>query len=392
LAENSQTASDRALRAIKTCILEGKYETGEQLPSVRIMCNQMNLTRHGAWVAVRQLEQEGWLRRSGRSWVVARSQVRFPRLQDTKHRVVVLERRNWKDVDHDSIRHYVPGHNWFILMGVMQALGRNNTASNTIDPEQIDVDSFIGILNERPQGVIGFRDAYLRQANPNFLHEMKSAGIPVVVYGYDQFLDDIDTVRSDHEEGTYQLTRFLIERGRKRILRYWELDSHFESSPRWLDRRNRGYERAMDEAGIEVIPPWHSHELPFDSDCPDRFGHRVIYSAGLLSLAMAEFGQIDAIMTLSDGQVFSLAAAMRKLGMRPNEDIDIVGYDNYWEFGVYERRWEPFAPLATVDKRNRELGIEMVDLLYGRINHELPDEPEHREIKPKLVICNGEQG
>ena len=69
------------------------------------------------------------------------------------------------------------------------------------------------------------------------------------------FASEIDAVTSDHEAGSYALTKWLISQGRKRILRFWQLavSGPSEVQP-WLTQRNAGYERAMRECGVEPLP------------------------------------------------------------------------------------------------------------------------------------------
>jgi hypothetical protein len=92
----------------------------------------------------------------------------------------------------------------------------------------------------------------------------------------------------------------------------------------------------------------------------------------------------DAIMCGSDGQTITLAAACRQLHLEPGEDVAVVGYDNYWR-DVPSRKFEPYVPPATVDKRNTDSGAAMVRLLLDRMEGKLPDEPVVRRIDPVLV-------
>jgi DNA-binding LacI/PurR family transcriptional regulator len=93
---------------------------------------------------------------------------------------------------------------------------------------------------------------------------------------------------------------------------------------------------------------------------------------------------VDAIMAATDGEVSAVAGACRLLGKEPNRDVLIVGYDHYWE-DILEREFEPTAPLATVDKRNHDIGAELVRLLQERIGGSLPAEPQCRVVPSELL-------
>jgi DNA-binding LacI/PurR family transcriptional regulator len=90
-------------------------------------------------------------------------------------------------------------------------------------------------------------------------------------------------------------------------------------------------------------------------------------------------------MVVSDREVFTVAAALRSLGVEPGRDARIVGYDNYWSDCI-ERSWEPFEPDATVDKLNRRTGADMVELLLERAAGQLPPEPQLRVVAPRLIV------
>jgi len=85
--------------------------------------------------------------------------------------------------------------------------------------------------------------------------------------------------------------------------------------------------------------------------------------------------------------VFTVAAACRLMKKEPGRDVLVVGYDNYWEACV-ERRWEDFTPSATVDKRNHDLGAEMVKLMFERSEGRLPREPQLRVLEPRVIFCD----
>jgi DNA-binding LacI/PurR family transcriptional regulator len=92
-------------------------------------------------------------------------------------------------------------------------------------------------------------------------------------------------------------------------------------------------------------------------------------------------------MLSSDGPVRYAAAACRALGLEPNRDIVLTGYDNYWA-GSEEARFEPATPMATVDKRNLKMGEELVRLWWERNQGQLPPEPQTRRIQPELVVVD----
>jgi DNA-binding LacI/PurR family transcriptional regulator len=203
--------------------------------------------------------------------------------------------------------------------------------------------------------------------------ELQKAGIPVVMYGNNPELREFDRVISDHEQGNYELTKWLIDQGCRRILRV--LSEEIGHSY-WLEMRQQGYLRAMREAALSPHSPCcHPTWAPPETD-RELFQSAVQVMAKHLAPYLASDESVQALMAVSDGDVYVLAAACRLLGKEPNRDVLIVGYDHYWADSD-EREHETTVPLATIDKRNPELGVALVQVLNERIEGQLPQNTPH---------------
>ncbi len=195
-----------------------------------------------------------------------------------------------------------------------------------------------------------------------------------------------DTVSSDHECGAYELTKWLISQGRRRILRLWNMQwSGPEEKREWIYHRDLGYERAMQEAGLKPLPPLEIYGGVRGPDTPENFQQSARLLAGYLIEYLTMDEPIDAIMGINDSSVPMIAAALKIHGREPNKDILLVGYDNMWQ-DMVSSRWESTQPVATVDKRNLEIGSELMRLLQERIQGSLQPQSQHRIIKPDLLI------
>jgi DNA-binding LacI/PurR family transcriptional regulator len=98
---------------------------------------------------------------------------------------------------------------------------------------------------------------------------------------------------------------------------------------------------------------------------------------------------VDALLLESDGLAFPVAAACRLLGRKPGSDLLLAGYDNYAIDLEWERQQEPVGPSVTMDKRNSEMGREMVRLLLDRCQGRLPVGPQVRLVAPELIPLDG---
>ena len=79
------------------------------------------------------------------------------------------------------------------------------------------------------------------------------------------------------------------------------------------------------------------------------------------------------------------SAAIVAAYSRPKATVLLVaGYDNYWRQREELQRGAP-PPLATVDKRNREMGVALAELCRARLAGECPPAPQLRMMEPLLV-------
>jgi len=367
------------LRTLKQWIRDGKFQDDEPLPSERVIANLFKQPRHTIRIALKDLEDTGWIERQGRNRIVTKT-YQVSEFSPSSQSVVVLAQEHWSGTDHLK-----SGDLWMIVMGTLQALGQSPVEGTTFDPNDLSADQFMKLLSQRPKGVIAYQDTFIHTTGLSILDGIRNSGIPIVVYGYKPELNGYDTVESDQADGTYQLTQHLIERGRKRILRFWEYRADIPDNQHWLAKRDLGYQQAMKDAGFEPLPAVQFPELPFNPNTKARFDMRVRYNTGVMVEALSEYGKFDAVLAISDAATFPIACALEKLKYKPNDDVDVVGYDNYWQDHEFQQ-WAPFMPLATVDKHNTQIGKELVSLLLERVGGGLDKKSVHRLVKPELFV------
>jgi DNA-binding LacI/PurR family transcriptional regulator len=234
--------------------------------------------------------------------------------------------------------------------------------------------------------VIALNAAVRSPAGREALTVLRENGISIVAYADSADVPGSDSVVSDHEQGSYEATRWLLQKGRRRILPLWQLETDdFEQQPRWLERRRAGYERAMREARREALPPLVYRQLPiWPVDTAERFEQHARLAAGYLVEHTHAKKRIDAILAVSDEVAFYAAAALRRLGLKPNHDVLIAGYDNCWQDEPL-RQYEAAGPRVTVDKRNAEIGSELARVLTDRLNRQLEPKPHASDVAPRLV-------
>ncbi len=375
-------SSAKLASELRRLIATGQIEDGVALPPERVISEWCDLSRGTVRKALGELESEG---------LISGGQGRLRRVCGT---AVVEEKRvqqsiialMWPDPQQHWKWQKSPGWQCHINRGAMEALENTGKHKLLLDPvlldESIPMDWLLKL------GVEGVITDEMTADDPVRVIEMlkyiRRLDLPVIAYSDEPWAQSFDRVVSDHRWGTYALTRWLLERGRRNIQRMW-LVRDYDHRPHWLNERDAGFDQMMAESGLAALPPV---ELILHKPLKDpvkQFENMKHLIAGNLMRLTGEGREIDAIMLTSDGDVPACHAACRLIGRSPNDDMTVVGYDNFWD-DLTGRRFESTPPSATVDKHNYEAGREMVKLYNERLSGQLPGEPQVRMIAPELLI------
>ena len=255
-----------------------------------------------------------------------------------------------------------------------------------IHPDRLTDADLRRVIDGRPMGVV-CPEVETESNRQAWQQALSGAGIPIAAYGNSADMRGYDRVASDHEVGGYELTRWMLAQGRRRIAMFFSEGSDLY----WVRGRRSGYERAMREAGLEPMPAIHFAPYPFRYSCTnDCFEKAFRHMVGYLVEHLGGVGgrePLDALLKETDGHAYAIAAACRLLGRIPGSDVLLAGYDNY-AMDCWERQFEPRGLQVTMDKRNAEMGRKMVCLLIDRCEGRLPEGPQLRLVCPELVVLD----
>jgi len=399
-----QAPRSRVVQHVKQAILQGELLPGQALPSKLALARQIGVNPRTVTNGLHRLSEEGVLCHNGGRLRVVASLIQngsdaraVPAAGDReavseelrattspmRNVVAVLTLNTQVEQDERSQL----GFTRFIGYGAVEAIQEAGLHVLTLHPDRVlqgddrhrEIDHLIA---GRPFGVVisDIKTDRSLTRSQDLAAEFIAKGIPAVVYGNHPDASGFDRVSADHENGAYQLTRWLIGQGRRRILPLWiSPASHY-----WFVERRRGYDRAMQEAGLEPLPildiPRFTPENGKDPS-GNEFAGRV-FAGYLLEWLSGE--AVDALLLSDDNSIPPAARACEILGRLPGRDMLLAGYDNLWsevEGAV--------APSVTIDKRNLDTGKELVRLLLDRVEGRLPNEPQLRLIEPKLVLVAG---
>jgi DNA-binding LacI/PurR family transcriptional regulator len=281
-----------------------------------------------------------------------------------------------------------PGHTqsgWaeVVGQGAIAVLRRSAGSAMVLAPPRFNDQTLDQFRKGPPAGVVIADLVRDRQELDDLAAMTADLPCPVVVYGGHPRWNSFDRIVSDHAHGCAALYRFLWQRGRRRILLL--MPEPDPATQHWVDQRIVGYDRVVHESAAAYhklvrVPPG-----PNATHRADGFDDAARHLLGYLGEYVTGPDAADAVMCASDGQVFAAAAACRKINIEPGRDLDIVGYDNYWQDNP-ERQFEPYQPPATVDKQNHRIGEQMVQLLRDRIEGRLDVSPCVRIVEPELIV------
>ena len=375
--------SVRTIRNLKRWIAEGTLAPGEALPSERVMAERLKVNRGTLRRALDVLREDGLIiSPNGRTRVVS-SGTEPRRGGLMQNAVAVLT----KVPGEPWVTHRQSGWSDYIGHGASHAIRAAHLHSVALHPERFEGSGMESLIAERPMGVIFSSIHVATKELLKWATQLRQAEIPCVIFSGAPDFVAFDRVMSDHVMGSYLLTKWLIQQGRTRIVQAWpNRDDSY-----WFISLRSGYERAMREASLPLLPPIVvSTEDKGDLYSKERFlSDSVCWASQLRSIIDGSRGA-DALMLASDGYLSVAAAACRSLGKVPNVDVAMVGYDNYWA-DTPERAYESTKPLATIDKRNLQMGSELVRLLLDRLARRLSDAPECRVVQPELVVVEGSE-
>ena len=172
---------------------------------------------------------------------------------------------------------------------------------------------------------------------------LKKSEIPVVFLNRAMAYEDFDSVCSDNYRGGFIATKYLIERGHRRI---GHLAGNMYSYT--VRERMRGFADAMDTKGLPVSE--HSvYYGDLDRDSGYRFGERMI----------KEGWDFTAVFCANDLMASGLLRACQDYGVTVPRDLSIICYDNT----IVTRS----LGLTCVGSSAQKMGDRALELLADRI-------------------------
>ena len=195
------------------------------------------------------------------------------------------------------------------------------------------------------------------------VNALTASGVPLVLMGWVDGTEHLDTVTGDDAKGGYALAQHLIGLGHRRI-------AILGKSPhRGLYDRLYGFKTALDEAGVPL-----PEALQVTAKTDAEVGRGVAHLLALPEPPTAIFAYQDSLAALVIGY---LADA----GVSVPQAMTVVGFDNL-DLATY------ISPrLTTIGGHIEPLATQFVGLLLDRIQKTAQSAaPQHLVVTPRLVV------
>lgn len=183
----------------------------------------------------------------------------------------------------------------------------------------------------------------------SFFVEVKKLGIPIVLTdAYEDYAKEFHRVMLEDEIGSYQAVRYLLEKGHRKIA---FVTGSIEHSP--LNRkRYQGYQRALQEAGIEVKPEYFlEYPVSFQGGCQAAME------------IMQTKCDVTAIFAIADIMAIGMLKAFRENGREVPQDYSIIGFDGI-QFDEYVT-----PGLTTMHQDSAQKGKISAEIILEDVKH-----------------------
>ncbi|WP_394238172.1 LacI family DNA-binding transcriptional regulator [Niallia oryzisoli] len=201
------------------------------------------------------------------------------------------------------------------------------------------------------------------ESSDEIVNRINKIQTPVILAVRELAGANCDFVGIDYQAGSQMAVEHLIKQGHKRIA----FLGGYRKSSTWI-KRMEGYSLALRQAGIEL-----DESLLIDS-LPTREG-----GVDAVRQLLSQPNHPTAIFCFSDLVAFGVVQGVREAGLKPGEDIAIMGFDNIPEAEIF------YPPLSTVSSFAQLTGKTAANLLHQRIT-ESEGEKKRIILQPELMV------
>ena len=319
-------------------IESGKYKPGEYIPSERELVERYSLSRTTVRQGIAQLISEGWL------YSVPGTGTFVSEVISAKEKKARSKSRNIALVLKVSYSPLDSPYYSKIFRSMQEEVARRGYHFSFYSFAEESKLDLAGIIRERDlSGII-----FIGRMKEKIVLDTHKNKVPLVVV--DNYIDKkgITTIIPDNQKGAFEVTKYLISLGHKRIYFFGVRPDDIVAA-----ERLNGYKEALDQAGISG----------------KQFSVKEYFS---ISSGYSVMGEIlrsgaspTAIVAINDEVAIGAMKAINEKGdLNIPGDISVTGFDDI-DWAAHTN-----PPLTTVRIQKEEMGILAVKSLIEQIENE----------------------
>ncbi|MCQ2505737.1 MAG: LacI family transcriptional regulator [Lachnospiraceae bacterium] len=237
-----------------------------------------------------------------------------------------------------------------------------------VDPNEDELDVALELVKERRLKGIVFLGGVIKRSSG----KLEQLNVPFVLSTVSCQLDDFginnySSVSVDDAKESYKVTRYLIQKGHKKIA----LLAAAENDTSIGLIRLSGYKRALEEAGIEYDPSLVRYLKPGMEEYTMENGF------GLTMDLFKDKCDFTALFAIADTMAIGAAKAILEKGKRIPEDIAVIGFDGIEMCKYYH------PAISSLAQPIDEIAEETIRILFKVIEGE--NAHQHVIFEGKLV-------
>ena len=232
-----------------------------------------------------------------------------------------------------------------LLGGIMDVAKKYDYSIKIFSSANVETkDLMRSVAAEQVDGVLFLNEELNSEETKIVVESAREADIPTILTNVNFNEGELPYVIVDYVKGTYELTKRMIDKGRKDIYLFSTVRHYYTN-----DLKEEGYVKAMTEAGLEP---------------------RIFRTSGDVAVNTAHFEEffktrsIDGAISVRDSIAISFMNVVIKAGRRVPEDISIAGLQNT-KYALLSR-----PTLTCLDTPVYDIGAVSMRLLTKVMRHE----------------------
>lgn len=213
------------------------------------------------------------------------------------------------------------------------------------------------------------QNEYFRQ----YLEQIESLGVPIVLLDRDIKYSHYDAVYVDNIQGSFDAVQALITEGHQKIAILLATTSSRPGRDRFI-----GYKKAMLMNGIPLDKKYIFHGVP-----KPESGYELAKQAIMMDEPPTAIFSFNNVMTMG------CIKAFREMNLRIPEDMAFIGFDDIDFINIMN------LPMSVVDRPTYQMGEIAMQMLVERINEEkdpnVPKAPVKEVILPTRLVLRGSE-